>query len=163
MEEIKQQIGQSETLENNTTYKLYFKNKDRMVLEEFQVLPFIRMYFNSFINEKNLDIINYFLVYKKDIDQHQLYFDTLENVEGVAIKQIIDYIIERANKNSNINLVYKKGYIMKNQSAETKREEDSEKSFLSDLLDNQDTKNVEKILTLVSAVYVLSILKDFTE
>jgi hypothetical protein len=133
-----------------------------MILEKYQVMPFIRKIFNDFIVEKDLNIINYFLEYNKDIDQHMLYFDTLENVDHITVKQITDYITSKANVNSNINLDFMGAYLF-GKSAKDLREEDKKQNIIEDYLDNKGVENIEKILYLGAAVYLLSIIKDFTE
>jgi hypothetical protein len=173
LEENKQQIGQKEILKNNTSYKLYFKNRDTgagdwhsgLILESYTLTPIIRMHFNNFVNKNQLNIINYYLKYDKNIDQHILYFDTLENVDHINIKQIVDYIINNSNKLSNIRLEFMKGYIT-NITAEEKIEKDKKDkkdNWVDDLFDNQGSENVENILKIVTAIYLLSIIKDFTE
>ena len=171
MAEIKQQVGESDLLENNKTYKLYFKNthkadnwyKGNLILEHYQLTPIIRMHFNDFIIKKDLDIINYFLDYNRKEDYHELYFDTLDNVEGIKLKQITDYLTEKSSELSNIDLKFLRGYIITNKTAEEKEQENKKDNVINDFLDNQGIENIENILKVATAIYLLSIIKDFTE
>jgi len=154
------EVGLNQDLNNNTTYKVYFKNDDRMVLERYQVMPFIRMYFDRFIKNNELNIINYFLQYDEDINQHILYFDTLDNTDHISLKQIVDYIIYNANQNSNIDLRFMKAYTNE-KSAEDLRE--NEESFIDNLFNETGLDRLEKILYVSTALYLLSIIKDISD
>ena len=164
------EISLSENLKNNQTYKIYFKNDGHMVLEKYQTSALIRMFFDKYIKENNLDIINYFLKYESDISLHILYFDTLEEVDHISLKQIIDYIINNINKYgnqsskfNNVDLRFIKAYTEEDKTAKELREEEKDKNILEDLFDNQGTEKIEKILMLTAGIYLLSILKDFSD
>lgn len=152
-----QVISLNQTLNNNSTYQIYFKNLDHMVLEKYQVMPFIRMYFDRFIKNNQLNIVNYFLDYDEQNNYHILIFDTLDNVDHISLKQIVDYIINESNKNSNINLKYMQSFII-DETAEKRKQESLNNNIFTDSLDR-----VDKIMYAAAALYILSIIKDLTD
>ena len=152
-----QEISLNQTLNNNSTYQIYFKNLDHMVLEKYQVMPFIRMYFDRFIKNNQLNIVNYFLDYDEENNYHILIFDTLDNVDHISLKQIVDYIINESNKNSNINLKYMQSFII-DETAEKRKQESLNNNIFTDSLDR-----VDKIMYAAAALYILSIIKDLTD
>jgi hypothetical protein len=128
-----------------------------MVLEKYQVMPFIRMYFDRFIKNNQLNIVNYFLDYDEQNNYHILIFDTLDNVDHISLKQIVDYIINESNKNSNINLKYMQSFII-DETAEKRKQESLNNNIFTDSLDR-----VDKIMYATAALYILSIIKDLTD
>jgi len=152
-----QVISLNQTLNNNSTYQIYFKNLDHMVLEKYQVMPFIRMYFDRFIKNNQLNIVNYFLDYDEQNNYHILIFDTLDNVDHISLKQIVDYIINESNKNSNINLKYMQSFII-DETAEKRKQESLNNNIFTDSLDR-----VDKIMYAAAALYLLSIIKDISD
>jgi len=152
-----QEISLNQTLNNNSTYQIYFKNLDHMVLEKYQVMPFIRMYFDRFIKNNQLNIVNYFLDYDEQNNYHILIFDTLDNVDHISLKQIVDYIITESNKNSNINLKYMQSFIV-DETAEKHKQDNLNNNMFTDSLDR-----VDKIMYAAAALYILSIIKDLTD
>jgi hypothetical protein len=158
LEEIK--LDQSTELKESNKYLLSFINKEKIDIS-FNVNGRIR---NALSNlNKEITIENYFSTKNDETQQYFVYFRVIDlNNDRYTIERVKNYIIENA-KMVGVDLKYNFAYMVDGEI-----NKDNLKSDIRDFFDIPEGQElpfseIKSIMALATALYILSIVKDFTE